>query len=98
MRFALRLSAAAARRSLREMCDFGRTGRQKSQSESFAPCAAQSLRRFIHHTPVLLAVDLRLEHADVRHIAVLLGVIQPAALPTAQARREPFDLILNGTE
>ena len=47
---------------------------------------------------VLLAVDLRLEHTDVRHIAVLLGVIQPVALPTAQARREPFDLTLNGTE
>ena len=27
----------------------------------------------------LLAVDLGLEHADVRHIAVLLGVIQPVA-------------------
>ena len=27
----------------------------------------------------LLAVDLWLEHADVRHIAVLLGVIQPVA-------------------
>ena len=46
----------------------------------------------------LLAVDLRLEYADVRHIAVLLGVIQPVALPAAQARREPFDLTLNGTE
>ena len=63
-------------------------------------CAVRGAKpaALFHHTPALLAVDLRLEYADVRHIAVLLGVIQPVALPTAQARREPFDLTLNGTE
>ena len=35
-------------------------------------------------------VDLRLQNADVGHIAVLLAVIQTVALPTGQARREPL--------
>ena len=35
-------------------------------------------------------VDLGLQYADVGHVAVLLAVVQAVALPTGQARREPF--------